>query len=111
MLDKITTLIANTHLQGYYLEIKPHKVAINKYNFGDVKSYELASQRFIADLTGQIHNYQLLIIDSTIIVYMDNEMLFKVSDPIAFQVGAVGLYSYRSFGAYKDIKVKTIKGD
>ena len=102
---------ANTHLQGYYLEIKPHKVAINKYNFGDVKSYELASQRFISDLTNVIHDYQFAIIDNTIYVYMDNDLLFKVSDPVAFQIGAVGLYSYRSFGAYKNIKVKTIKGD
>ena len=100
---------ANTHLQGYYLEIKPHKVAINKYNFGDVKSYEIASQRFISDLTNQYHDYQLVIIGNTIKVYMDNGMLFSVSDPIAFQAGAVGLYSYRSSGAYKNISVKTIK--
>ena len=102
---------ANTHLQGYYLEIKPHKVAINKYNFGDVKSYEMASQRFISDLTNQYHDYQLVIIGNTIKVYMDNGMLFSISDPVAFQVGAVGLYSYRSSGAYKNIIVKTLKGE
>ncbi len=102
---------ANTHLQGYYLEIKPHKVALNRYNFGDVKSYELASQRFIMDLSGQFHNYQLIIVGNTIKVYMDKGMLFSVSDPLAFQTGAVGLYSYRSSGAYKDIMVKTMKGD
>ena len=102
---------ANTHLQGYYLEIKPHKVAINKYNFGDVKSYELASQRFISNLVNEYHDYQLTIIGNTIKVYMDGRMLFSVSDPIAFQTGAVGLYSYRSSGAYKNISIKTVRGD
>ena len=99
---------ANTHLQGYYLEIKQHKVSVWKYNFGDVKSFELASQRFILDLTGTMHNYQFNIIGNSITIYMDNEMLFKVSDPVAFQVGALGLYSYRSSGAYKDIKIKSL---
>ena len=98
---------ANTHIQGYYLEIKPDKVALNKYNFGDVKSYELIHQDF-ANLLNEYHHYKMEINGNTLKMFMDNKLLFEVSDPLPFVTGAASLYSYRCRGAYRKIKVSNI---
>lgn len=98
---------ANTHIQGYYLEIKEKMIKLSKYNFGDVKSYELIHKDFNS-LLGENHKYQLKIEGNVLEVLMDDKQLFKVADPLAFPVGAVSLYSYRSKGAYKNLKIKTI---
>ncbi len=96
---------ANSHIQGYYLEVKPNKVALSKYNFGDVKSYELASKEF-DNLLNQYHHYRVEIIGNTLKVFMDGKILLETSDPLPFATGAASIYSYRCKGAYRNIKVE-----
>ena len=96
---------ANTHIQGYYLEVKPDKVALNRYNFGDVKSYELIHKDF-ANLLSEYHHYKIVVQGNVFTVYMDDKLLFVVSDPLAFATGAASLYSYRCKGAYRNIKIE-----
>ena len=98
---------ANTHIQGYYLEIKKNMVRLNRYNFGDVKSYELIHKDF-TNLLGEMHHYKLKIQKNVLEVYMDGSILFKVADPIAFATGALAIYSYRCKGIYKNIKAQSI---
>ena len=98
---------ANTHIQGYYLEIKPNKISLCKYNFGDVKSYPLISKEF-ENLLGQYHRYKVDNVGNNFKVYMDDKLLFNISDPLPFAVGACSLYSYRCKGAYRNLKIKTL---
>ena len=99
---------ANTHIQGYYLEIKENKINISKFNFGDVKSYALDSKEFKKSLLGKEHKYTFKIVEDVMDIYMDDVLLFHVIDKHAFHVGAASLYSYRSKGAYKNLKIDTI---
>ncbi len=97
---------ANTHIQGYYLEIKPNKISLCKYNFGDVKSYSLISKDFDS-LLGIYHRYRIENVGNNFKVFMDGDLLFDVCDPLPFAVGACALYSYRSKGSYKNLKIET----
>ena len=99
---------ANTHIQGYYLEIKPNKVSVAKYNFGDVKSYILVSREFEHSLLNEYHHYKMIVTGNKIIVYMNDKELFNIDDPLPFLVGAASIYSYRSKGSYKELKIKTL---
>ena len=96
---------ANTHIQGYYLEVKPNKVSLNKYNFGDAKSYELVHKNF-DNLLNEYHHYKIDLLGNSFKVYMDNELLFEVNDPLPFMCGAASLYSYRCKGSYKSVSIK-----
>ena len=98
---------ANTHIQGYYVEIKEKCINLSRYNFGDVKSYVLVSKEFSSNL-GKYHHYRIVIKDNNIQVFMDNHLLFNETEALPFMVGACSLYSYRSKGAYKNIKIQTI---
>lgn len=95
---------ANTHIQGYYLQVKPTKVVLSRYNFGDVKSYDISSFDIDADL-GQYHRYGLRIRGNCFEICRDGKLLFRASDPLAFPLGAAALYSYRCKGAYRNVIV------
>ena len=86
--------------------MKPNKVSLNKYNFGDVKSYELTHKDF-DNLLNEYHHYRIDLLGNSFKVYMDNELLFEANDPLPFMCGAASLYSYRCKGSYKSVSIKT----
>lgn len=98
---------ANTHIQGYYLEIKEDRINLSKYNFGDVKSYVMASYP-LQGLLGQTHDYVIEAKGNLITVFLDGKQILSVIDPLPFHVGACALYAYRSVGAFADIQIDTI---
>ncbi len=99
---------ANTHIQGYYLEIKPNRISVAKYNFGDVKSYNLATIELDKSILDEYHHYEMTIVDSVIDVYMDGKHLLHTSDSLPFVVGAASIYSYRSKGRYANLKINSL---
>ena len=98
---------ANTHIQGYYLQVKPTQIILSRFNFGDVKSYDLRKVDLDADL-GHFHHYCLKVYGNVLEVWRDGKMLFKASDALAFPLGAAALYSYRCKGAYRNLAVSAL---
>lgn len=97
----------NTHIQGYFLEMGKDSVSLWRYNFGNTKSYlikEVASPRKL----NVLYHLRIVAIDNTFEIYIDNELIMKVSVAVAFTHGAVGLYSIYGSGSYKNIDFKTL---
>ena len=92
------------HVQGYYLQITAYELILSRYNFGKVKSYDLASVRLAAQ-TGTYYTYEVSMRGNTITVCRNGEKVLEVTDPLAFSTGALGLYSTGGAGSYKNLAV------
>ncbi len=90
------------HIQGYYLQITEDALSFSRYNFGKVKSIELARLE-VPTAPGRYYTYRITAKGNLFTVYRDGETLFEVSDPLAFQTGSFGLYSTGGSGSYKNL--------
>ena len=96
---------AYCHIQGYYLQVKNNSLTISRYNYGKVKSYDLGRVVLKAE-ANRFYTYKIVAEGNTFTVWRDGEKVLQVTDPLAFQTGAFGLYSTGGSGSYKNVKIQ-----
>ena len=95
------------HVQGYYLQVTKNAVVLSRYNFGNVKSYELTSKTILSE-PGTFYKYKISAVQNTIEIWRDGEQVLRYTDPLAFNTGAVGFYSHGGTGRYRNLMIKTL---
>ena len=95
------------HIQGYYMQVTKNAVKLYKNNFGNVKSYSLATSA-VESVADTYYTYKISMIANTIRIERNEELIIEYTDPLAFNTGAIGLYATGGSGYYKDITIKSI---
>ena len=90
--------------QGYYLNISPQTIALNRYDYGE----QLLEIERVPDLTGSVHTLKIRMVGNVYTVELDGERLMQARDDHAFLSGQIGFFSSRGTFTIKSFSYKSL---